>query len=81
MEVTATEHYSTWIPSPMDVATFLLLLKQKTLLLLIFKILASRRLSQLDTNAERLQFFNTLPLFRAVAVVAVAFITNNIRLH
>ena len=44
----------------------------KTALLQILKILASRKLSQLDTNAERLQFFCTLPLSRAVAIVAVA---------
>ena len=33
----------------------------KTLLLQILKILASRRLLELDANAERLQFFSTLP--------------------
>ena len=43
----------------------------KTSLLRILKILVFCRLSQLDANAARLQFFSTLPLSRAVAVVAV----------
>ena len=53
----------------------------KTSLLQILKIFASRRLSQLDANAERLQFFSSLPLSRAVALVTVALTSNNIRLH
>ena len=53
----------------------------KTSLLQILKILVSRRLSQSDANAERLQVFSALSLSRAVAVVAIALITNNIRLH
>ena len=44
----------------------------KTSLVQILKILASRRLSQLDANAERLQFFSIFPLSRSVAIVAVA---------
>ena len=52
----------------------------KTSLLQIVKIFASRRLSQLDANAERLQFFRLL-LSRAVAIVAVALISSNIWLH
>ena len=53
----------------------------KTSLLRILKILVSRRLSQLDVNAEILRFFSTIPLSRAVAIVAVALISNNIRLQ
>ena len=54
----------------------------KTSLLQILKILASLRLSQLDAaNAVRLQFFCGLPLSRAVAIVAEALISNDIRLH
>ena len=54
----------------------------KTSLLQILQILLTFRiLSQLDANAERLQLFSTLCWFRAVAIVAVAFIRNNIRPH
>ena len=53
----------------------------KTSLLQILKVLVSCRLSQLDVNVERLQFFATLPLSRAIGIVAVALISNNIRLH
>ena len=52
-----------------------------TSLLQILKILASCSLSQLDANAARLQFFCTLPLSCAVAIVAVSLIRNNIRLY
>ena len=52
----------------------------KASLLQILKILVSCRLSQLDANPAKLQFFCTLLLSRAVAIVALALIRNNIRL-
>ena len=61
MDLTAIEHYSTWI-SPLKISCNRL----KTLLLQIFKTLVSRRLSRLDADAARLQFFCTLPLSRVV---------------
>ena len=53
----------------------------KTSLLQILNIFASRRLSQLDANAERNQFYSSLPLSCAIATVAVALISINIMLH
>ena len=83
MDVTATEHYSTWILPPMDETRYRTLLqidsiadgrncyktlqpsdstvdecyRCKTSMLQISKILASRRLLQLDANTERMHFF------------------------
>ena len=46
----------------------------KTSPLQILKIFASHRLSQLDANTERLQFFSLLLLSHAIAIVAVALV-------
>ena len=92
MDVTAADHYITWILITADGRDRYRTLQHvdiatdgrdrlKTSLLQILKILASRRLSQLDASAVRLQFFRTLPLSRAVAIVAVALISNYIRLY
>ena len=51
--------------------------RYRTSLLQILEIFASSILSQLDANAERVQFLNRLPLSHAVAIINVALICNN----